>query len=386
MLSIQSGDTSYASSYASSVASTPQQQIMHAPRGFQDTSISSTPAGPPPPPPQGGSPASAVELEAQRAQLKEQMDAALAEDKDEQLLALVQQWNQITAKRDSILHRKVEQQALLTKYRSMLALLATLKNTTMSAKASSPSEFQIRCNVKDLFKQVETFCRLNNVTEAVCEKLEFNIAKYTMPKAVAVAAVAAAVSNIPPPPPLPPSLTSAAAGFIPPPPPPPMPTLNFALSTSAKPFALPKRPKVQVADRLKAGSKSVQFRSPLRSINTDVLSQIAMGGKAMLKQTPFKCSPGGTPFKPKFKSAHGDLEAALKKKFQSVMINSPLASPMPGHGASPCPFGTPTAENMMSPVVTELDNSACGTPYTEPVFMAPVIDARPYEGTPEPVA
>ena len=316
------------------------------------------------------------------------MDVALAGNKDEQLLELVQQWNQITAKRDTILHRRVEQQALLTKYRSMLALLKTLKETAAAAKASSPSEFHIRCNVKDLLIQVEGFCRKNNVTEAVCAMLERNVAKYTMPKAAAAVTTttaAAVAANIPPPPPLP--TMAAVSGFIPPPPPmPPSRPASFASLNKAL-LALPKR---GAADRLKksSGGKAVQFRSPLksRSINTDVLSQITKGGKSMLKQTPFKCSPGGTPFKPKFRSSSGDLEAALKKKFQSVMINSPLGSPMP-NGASPCPFGTPGNENMMSPMVaTELDSSACGTPYTEPVFMAPVIDARPYEGTPEPVA
>jgi hypothetical protein len=242
-------------------------------------------------------------LEELRATLKQEMDGVLADGgEDEKLLQLVRKWNQVTAKRDAVLHRKVEQRALLQKYRGMLNLLDVLKGQKASASAGSSAEFTIRCGVKGLLKQVESFCMVNNVTEEVCLQLEANIRKYTnIPKPTVVAAPTVAAFVPPPPPPMPTDGPMTAAA---PPPPPPMPNMGMPAMPN---FANARRSQLSQIKAI-GGNKSVQFRSPLaaKSLNTpirnsngnmgnDVLSQISKGHMYGLRKIFYQfCARGCT--------------------------------------------------------------------------------------------
>jgi hypothetical protein len=78
------------------------------------------------------------------------------------------------------------------------------------------------------------------------------------------------------------------------------------------------------------------------------------------------------------------LAEALKSKFKNVNMGSPLNSPAPSAFGTPLAgseMGTPVCEPDLSPVENQ-DLSACGTPYTEPVFLRQMIQAPVYEGTP----
>ena len=191
----------------------------------------------------------------------------------------------------------------------------------------SKSDTGIKLGVYGLLARVRAYCASNGISKTETSKLRQTADSYR----AAFDSVKAPLAAAPPPPP--------------PPPPPPMPPVAA--------------PRLRFAPASRKGK--VQFRTPLKPMNNDIMSAISGANRGMLKQTPFKLSPGGTPAKGT-KFASDDPADAITKALRSKFKNVNMASPLAG---SPSVF---------SPAPIESSGS---TPYAEPVFFIDHQAPRP---------
>ena len=117
----------------------------------------------------------------------------------------------------------------------------------------------------------------------------------------------------------------------PPPPPPPLTPLTNNKATADK------ESKSLLRKRSMLTTKNP--RTPQSQANEELLRRIRNGCRSELRSTPVKRSPGGTPFKRQRRMSYNDtsdmLTVALKRKFQSVAVQSPKENQSPQSVMSP---------------------------------------------------
>ena len=166
---------------------------------------------------------------------------------------------------------------------------------------TKPKEVILKRNLAKVYQQVGKYCSRNNIDVAT---------KST-----------GGVSTAP----LPPQML-----IPPPPPPPPLTPLTNNKATADK------ESKALLRKRMSATKNP---RTPQSQANEELLKRIRNGCRSELRSTPVKRSPGGTPFKRQRRMSDNDtsdmLTVALKRKFQSVAVQSPKENQSPQSVMSP---------------------------------------------------
>lgn len=118
----------------------------------------------------------------------------------------------------------------------------------------------------------------------------------------------------------------------PPPPPPPLTPLTTNKATAEKDFR-------NLLRKRSMSTTKNNPSTPQSETNEELLKRIRNGCRSELRSTPFKRSPGGTPFKRQRRMSDSDtsdlITLALKRKFQNVAVQSPKENESPRSVTSP---------------------------------------------------
>lgn len=121
----------------------------------------------------------------------------------------------------------------------------------------------------------------------------------------------------------------------PPPPPPPPPMVPFCTPKNLhKTPKSTKTPKTQIIHKKMVDCSTMdRQRTPLQTLNQDLLRSIKHCCTAELRSTPFKRSPGGTPLKRQRRLSENDtsdlITIALRRKFRNAIVQSPNENKSP---------------------------------------------------------
>lgn len=178
-----------------------------------------------------------------------------------------------------------------------------------------PNEVILKRNLAKMYHQIGKYCRRNNID--ISNKSRDTMKSAEAPYENIVTA------------PLPPQM------LIPPPPPPPPLALTPFTSNKAS------KEKDSCCQLRKSCTPFTQDHpsTPLNHPNEELLKRIRNGCRSELRSTPFKRSPGGTPFKRQRRMSESDtsdlITVALKRKFQNVVLQSPKENDSPRSVMSP---------------------------------------------------
>lgn len=173
---------------------------------------------------------------------------------------------------------------------------------------NKPNEAILKRNLAKMYHQIGKYCSRNNIE--ITKKCTGVVKSPEVPTA-------------PPPPQM---------VIPPPPPPPPLTPLTINKATTEK----------DSRNLLKKRSMSTTQNNPStpqNQTNEELLKRIRNGCRSELRSTPFRRSPGGTPFKRQRRMSDSDtsdlITLALKKKFQNVAVQSPKENESPRSIMSP---------------------------------------------------
>lgn len=172
---------------------------------------------------------------------------------------------------------------------------------------NKPNEAVLKRNLAKMYHQIGKYCNRNDI----------DITKKSMRDVKSPE-----VSPAPPPPQM----------LIPPPPPPPPPLTPLTTTKSAT--------EKDCRNLLRKRSSTKDNPStPNNQTNEELLKRIRNGCRSELRSTPFKRSPGGTPFKRQRRMSDSNtsdlITLALKRKFQNVAVPSPKENESPQSAMSP---------------------------------------------------
>ena len=183
---------------------------------------------------------------------------------------------------------------------------------------NKPNEAILKRNLAKMYRQIGKYCCRNNID--ITKKSTDMTTSAAAPTEKIVAA------------PLPPQ-----AFIPPPPPPPPPPPLVLTPLTSNKAFK-EKGSQSQIRGNCMP-SRPGHPSTPRNQPNEELLKRIRNGCRSELRSTPFKRSPGGTPFKRQRRMSESDtsdlITVALKRKFQHTVFQSPKENESPRSVTSP---------------------------------------------------
>ena len=177
-----------------------------------------------------------------------------------------------------------------------------------------PNETILKRNLAKMYHQIGKYCSRNNIdiTKKDTTAVEFS----EVPTENIVTAPLPPQMLIPPPPPLPPPLTPL--------------TTNKPTQQNDSKHLTRKRATLTTKNNP---------TTPRNQTNEELLNRIRTGCKSELRRTPFKRSPGGTPFKRQRRISDSDtsdlITVALKRKFQNVTFQSPKENESPRSFMSP---------------------------------------------------
>lgn len=190
------------------------------------------------------------------------------------------------------------EQAKNNQMKQLYLILETLGTFSFT----KPKEVILKRNLAKVYRQVGNYCSRNNI--GVTTKSTGGVCTAPLPPQILI-----------PPPPPPPRLTPL--------------TNNKATADKESKSLLRKRSMLTTKNP----------RTPQSQANEELLRRIRNGCRSELRSTPVKRSPGGTPFKRQRRMSYDDtsdmLTVALKRKFQSVAVQSPKENQSPQSVMSP---------------------------------------------------
>lgn len=214
---------------------------------------------------------------------------------------LEREWLALVTEKDKNLCQQIEEENELAK-RNQIKKLHQVLESLGTFTFSRPNEAILKQNLAKMYHQIGKYCSRNQID--VTMKGNNNTVKTSE----------SPNENIHAPPPPPQTL-------IPPPPPlPPLTPLTSFKAASQNNARNPSR---------KRGALTTKNNptTPCDQRNEELLKRIRGGCRSELRRTPFKRSPGGTPFKRQRRVSDSDgsylITVALKKKFQNVTFQSP---------------------------------------------------------------
>lgn len=173
---------------------------------------------------------------------------------------------------------------------------------------NKPNETILKRNLTKMYHQIGKYCSRNSIE---------------ITKKGTGAVKSPEVPTAPPPPQM---------LIPPPPPPPPLTPLTTNKATTEK------HSKNILKKRIISTAQN-NPSTPLNQTNEELLKRIRTGCRSELRSTPFKRSPGGTPFKRQRRMSDSDtsdlITLALKRKFQNVAVQSPKENESPRSIMSP---------------------------------------------------
>lgn len=178
---------------------------------------------------------------------------------------------------------------------------------------NKPNEASLKRNLAKMYHQIGKYCSRNNIE--ITKKCMGAVKSSEAPTEDIVTA------------PLPPQML-----IPPPPPPPPLTPLTANKVTKEKDSRNLLRKRCMSTTQNNSGT-------PRNPTNEELLKRIKDGCKSELRRTPFKRSPGGTPFKRQRRMSDSNtsdlITVALKRKFQNVAFQSPKENESPRSVMSP---------------------------------------------------